>query len=120
MQWAEAGVVADAAESWTDAQIACRTNGHAWRDAAVSHRPGLYTIRQRCSRNCGCWREADMNEHGFMVSRWKTTYPQPRNGGATRSPYLMPRGSGRVGPDGAAVLRLQRIRSVTVVEVSDE
>lgn len=117
MQWAEAGDVANAAESWTDAQIACRTNGHAWRDAAVSHRPGLYTIRQRCSRNCGCWREADMNERGYLVSRWRASYPQPRIG--HRSPYLMPRGAGRVGVDGFAVLRLQRIQNITVIEVDD-
>lgn len=119
MQWAGADAVADAAEGWTDAQIACRTNGHAWRDAAVTHRPGVYTVRQRCSRNCGCWREADMNEHGYLVSHWRPTYPKARNGDTTRSPYLMPAGSGRVGQDGHAVLRLQRIRALTVIEVDD-
>jgi len=118
MQWAEAGVVADVAEGWTAAQVACRTNGHAWKDAAVSHRPGVYTIRQRCSRNCGCWREGDMNERGYMVSKWRPTYPKGRDG--TRSPYLMPRGAGRVGADGRAVLSLQRISNIPVVEVSDD
>jgi hypothetical protein len=58
-----------------------------------------------------------MNEHGYLVSHWRTTYPQPRP--RHRSPYLMPRGAGRVGTDGFAVLRLQRIRGLTVIEVDD-
>lgn len=113
MRWADAGVVADAIEGWTDAQIACRTNGHAWRDAAVSHRPGVYTVRQRCTRNCGCWREADLNEQGYQVSHWRATYP--KNG-----KYLLPPGSGRVGADGKALANLARLRSVEVIEVRDE
>ena len=113
MRWADEDVVAEAIDGWSDAQIACRTNGHAWRDATVSHRPGLYTIHQRCTRNCGCWREADMNEQGYLVSGWHATYP--KNGR-----YLLPKGSGRIGHDGRAMARLARLRSVTVVEVTDE
>lgn len=113
MRWAERSAVEAASDGWSDAQIACRTNGHAWRSASVSHRPGVYTIHQRCTRNCGCWREADMDESGYLVSGWKALYP--KNG-----KYLLPPGTGRVGQDGRALLRLAGLRSVQVTEVDDE
>lgn len=112
MRWADVETVADAIGGWTDAQIACRTNGHAWKDATVSHRPGFYTIHQRCTRNCGCWRECDMTDEGYLVGGWQASYP--KNG-----KYLLPSGSGRVGQNGQALMRLERVRKARVIEVDD-
>jgi hypothetical protein len=117
MHWADEHTVSEAIEGWTDAQLACRSNGqHAWptwKGTLVSHRPGVYTLRQRCTRNCGCWRQGDMNEQGYMVTTWKPVYP--KNG-----TYLLPKGTGRIGQDGKAMMRLHGITLATVVEVTDE
>lgn len=118
MEWATAAAVADAMDEWTEAQIACRSNGqHAWptwKGTLVSHRPGVYTLRQRCTRRCGVGREGDMNEQGYMISNWRPLYPKDTK-------YLMPKGSGRVGQDGKAVIRITgMLRSATIVEVTDD
>jgi hypothetical protein len=117
MEWADPNVVEAAATEWTDAQIACRTNGHAWRSHTVIRRPGLYSIRQRCSRNCGCWRETDMNDDGYLVSGWKMIYPKSGR-------YLLRsddgKGVGRVGQDGRARLRLAGLRNAVIIEEEPE
>lgn len=116
-KWAEPEVVAAAIEEWSDGQIACRTNGHhawpTWKGTLVSHRPGFYTLRQRCTRRCGAAREGDMNEQGYMVSKWRPWYPKD-------SKYVLPPGSGRLGQDGRAMIRLAGLRSAQVIEVNDE
>jgi len=111
--WADARVVEAAAAEWTNAQVACRANGHAWRPQTVTHYPGVYVIRQRCSRNCGCYREAEMNEQGYLTAKWKMIYPKTTN-------YLLVdengKSIGRVDQEGRARIRLASIRNVTIVE----
>jgi hypothetical protein len=106
--------VEDAAEKWSKAVLACRVNGHSWSGYySVGHRPGLYTVVQRCTRRCGLWREGDMNDYGYMVSAWRPHYPEGDR-------YLMPKGQGRVTTDGKAALRLRLILDAEPVEVTDE
>lgn len=100
--------VASAAENWSDAAVQCRVYGHSWRPLTVTHALGAYTIRQRCSRRCGCERTATMNESGYFFGSWRMTYPDDG--------YLMARGTGRVDGDGRARLRLTSLRSMNVIE----
>lgn len=107
--WANPGDVEKAAELWTDSQVACRTYGHNWRPRTVSHRPGVYTVVQRCSR-CFCGRAQEINEQGYALSGWRMSY-QPG--------YLL-HSVGRVGVEGRAVLRIVNLRSATIVEEPEE
>lgn len=111
--WADPNAVESAATEWTNAQVMCRANGHAWRPQTVTHYPGVYVIRQRCSRNCGCYRECEMNDQGYLTSRWKMIYPQ-------RGRYLLVdehgKSIGRVDAEGRARIRLASLRNVTIVE----
>lgn len=115
-RWADPEFVEAAAAEWTDAQIQCRTNGHAWRPHTVIRRPRLYSILQRCSRNCGCYREADMDDGGYLVRGWRMKYVKPE--------YLLHdadgKGVGRVDQDGRARLRLAGLRNVTIIEEADD
>ena len=111
--WADPSSVEAAAAGWTDAQVTCRANGHAWRPQTVTHYPGVYVIRQRCSRNCGCYREGEMNDNGYFTAKWKMIYP-------VRNNYLLQddqgKSIGRVDAEGRARIRLASIRHVTVIE----
>lgn len=107
--WAAPEDVRDAAANWTDGQVNCRVYGHAWRPLTVTHRPGLYTIFQRCGR-CRNERQQEVNERGYPVSPWRMTYVDG---------YLL-RKLGRVGVDGRAVLRLQSLRGLPVIEAQDD
>lgn len=108
--WAERSTVENALVGWSDAQIACRAYQHTWRAHTVQHRPGVYTIIQRCSR-CYNRRTQDMNEQGYPVSPWRMEY---------RDGYLLPSQSGRVGADGRAALRLATLRNLTIEEVPED
>lgn len=107
--WATPGDVERAAEQWTDDQVTCRTYGHGWRPRTVTHRPGVYTVSQRCSR-CGTWRTQQINEQGYALSGWRMTYTEG---------YLLQR-VGRVGADGRAVLRIVNLRSANIIEEPDD
>lgn len=107
--WAAPEDVENAARSWSDGQVNCRVYGHAWRPLTVIHRPGVFTIHQRCGR-CRNEREQDVNEQGYPVSPWRPTYVDG---------YLLKK-LGRVGVDGRAVLRLQSIQGLYVNEVQDD
>lgn len=107
--WATPGDVSNAAADWSEGQVNCRVYGHTWRPMTVTHRPGIYTIYQRCGR-CRCDRWQEVNESGYPVSGWHITYIDN---------YLL-KNLGRVGADGKAVLRLRSIRGLSVLEVQDD
>lgn len=107
--WASEAAVEEAMREWTLDQQACRLDGHTWRPRTAFHRPGFYTITQRCSR-CRNERERDIDEQGYPVTRWSIKY---------RKTYLL-EGLGRVGQNGKALLRLESLRNMTIVEVEDE
>ncbi len=101
----------DAIDQWTDGIIECRAGfQHQWRRLTVAHRPGVFTIRERCARCRAVERERDINERGYVVSKWRRSY---------RPGYLL-EGLGRLDEDHRATLRIASLRNVTVVEVSDE
>lgn len=100
----------EAMEEWSDGVIECRAGSqHVWRRLAVAHRPGVYTIRQRCAR-CRNERERDMNERGYWVSKWRRAY---------RPGYLL-KGIGRLDDDDRARLNLVWLKNANIVEVSDD
>jgi hypothetical protein len=103
--------VEHAAEQWTDGQVACRTYGHNWRPQTVTHRPGVYTVTQRCPR-CRNTRAQEINENGYPLGPWRR--PNGYVGG-----YLL-KGVGRLGIDGRAVLRIATLRSMTIIEEPDQ
>ena len=107
--WASPGDIERATQQWTDNQLACRTYGHTWRPRTVTHRPGVYTVVQRCSR-CTTVRRQEINDQGYPISGWRMTYQQG---------YLLDH-VGRIGYDGRAVLRITNLRSMTVTEEPDE
>lgn len=106
-EWASAQVVEDATTRWSDNQIACRTYQHPWRPHTVTHRPGQYTVYQRCPR-CGARRWQRITESGFPLGGWNIDYRDAQG-------YLL-QNVGRVGQDGRAVLRLAALRNATVIE----
>lgn len=107
--WAEASDIEVAANSWSDGQIACRVYGHNWRPLTVRHRPGVFTILQRCNR-CSNERQQQINEQGFPLDQWRMTY---------RDGYLL-KNLGRVGQDGRAVLRLKNLTGLYIEEEPEE
>lgn len=54
-----------------------------------------------------------MTEDGYLTGGWHATYPKTGK-------YLLPPGTGRVGQDGSALIRLARIRNSPIIEVNDE
>lgn len=109
IRWADAAQVEDAAESWSESQLHCRTYNHTWRPLSVTHRPGVYTVTQRCSR-CRNVRKQDIDDYGYPLTAWRHEY---------REGYLL-EDVGRIGMDGRAVLRLAVLKTLTVIEVEDE
>jgi hypothetical protein len=107
--WAAPDDVLSAAQGWSDGQVNCRVYGHAWRPLTVTHRPGFYTIFQRCGR-CRNERQQEVNERGYPVTQWHMTYVEG---------YLL-RGLGRVGQDGRAALRLRSLQGLFINEVQDD
>lgn len=103
--WATPQDVQRAAENWTDAQKQCRIYGHNWRPLTVRHRPGVYTVLQRCNR-CANERQQEVNEQGYPINGWSMSY----YGG-----YLL-KSLGRVGSDGRAVLRLDVLLGLHIEE----
>lgn len=74
----------------------------------MTHRPGFYTVYQRCGR-CRNERQQEVNERGYPVTGWRMTYVEG---------YLL-RKLGRVGPDSRAMLRLRSINGLYINEVQD-
>lgn len=103
--WATPQDVERAAEDWTDAQKQCRVYGHSWRPLTVRHRPGVYTVLQRCGR-CRNEREQQVNEQGYPIDGWKINYYEG---------YLL-KNLGRVGVDGRAVIRLNVMLGLPIEE----
>jgi len=103
--WATPADVEKAAADWTVGQVTCRTYGHNWHPLTVSHRPGSFTVWQRCGR-CQTERRQEIDEQGYPRAGWNMSYTDG---------YLL-KNMGRVGTDGRAVLRLTTIRSFNVVE----
>lgn len=100
----------DAIERWSSGTIECRGEfNHLWRRLTVAHRPGVYTVRQRCTR-CRNEREHDLNEQGYVLSGWRRSY---------REGYLV-KGLGRMDEDDRARLRILSLATANVVEVHDE
>jgi len=111
-EWASAQAVEDATTRWSPGQIECRTYGHGlWRPHTVTHRPGQYTVYQRCPR-CYARRKQRITESGYPLSGWQMDYHEADG-------YLL-KGVGRVGPDGKAVLRLAALRGHPVIEEPDD
>jgi hypothetical protein len=99
-----------AIDAGSDGVIECRAEfQHQWRRLTVAHRPGFFTIRQRCTR-CRNERERDINERGYVVSKWRRTY---------RPGYLLA-GLGRLDEDHRATLRLASLRNANIVDVVDD
>jgi hypothetical protein len=99
----------EAIEHWSDGVIECRSEfQHQWRRLTVAHRPGFYTVRQRCTR-CRNERERDLNERGYVVSPWRRSY---------RPGYLLV-GLGRLTEDSRARLRLVSLGNANIIEVDD-
>lgn len=107
--WASPADVERAAEQWSDNQVACRTYGHTWRPRTVTHRPGVYTVSQRCSR-CATARAQQINESGYPLGGWRMAY---------QDGYLLTN-VGRVGVHGRAILRIVNLRSATIMEEPDD
>jgi hypothetical protein len=103
--WASPEAVERASRDWTLGQITCRTYGHNWHPLTVTHRPGLYTVRQRCGR-CRTERRQEVNEQGYPMTGWNMVYGEG---------YLLHK-VGRVGADGRAVLRLATLEGFDVIE----
>jgi hypothetical protein len=100
----------EAIDQWSDGVIECRADTqHQWRRLTVAHRPGFFTIRQRCAR-CRNERERDINEQGYVLTKWRRTY---------RPGYLLS-GVGRLDEDHRATLRIASLRNANVVEVVDD
>lgn len=126
--WADPDVVDQAAQRWTDEQIACRLNRHYWGDRRMTllsrHANGLLTIEQRCGRGCGVSRQANMNERtGYLVGAgWQTKYPKPSDDALPG--YLLKdssgKGVGRVDESGRARLRLASIVGLPITDVDDD
>lgn len=110
MEWASPDDVEEAAAGWSDAVLHCRSYSHSWRPATVTLHLGSYTIRQRCSRRCGCERECVMDSGGHLVKRWQIVYPEN---------YLLNH-LGRVDQEGRARLRLASLRHLPILEPDDE
>jgi len=109
--WATAEAVEEAAEAWTDQQVECRIYGHNWRAQTVTHRPGQYTVTQRCPR-CRVRRWQRISESGYPLSPWHADY--------SGAPTYLLKNKGRMGQDGKAVLRLRNFTVVSVIEEADE
>jgi len=107
--WATPADVSRASEEWTEAQKQCRVYGHSWRPLTVRHRPGVYTVLQRCAR-CRNEREQQVNEQGYPVDGWRMSYYDG---------YLL-KNLGRVGTDGRAVLRLAVLMGLNIEEEPDD
>lgn len=105
MQWASRDDVESAIQSWNDGQVQCRSYGHNWRAHDVRHRPGIYTVVQRCPR-CHNTRTQEMNERGYTQGPWQTQY----------APGYLLQNVGRVGFDGRAALRIATLRSMVITE----
>lgn len=110
MTWASLDAVKDAAASWSDIIINCRSYGHNWVAQTVVRHRTWYEISQRCARGCGCERLSTINLSGYQISGWRMAYPPD---------YLLHQ-KGRVGQDGRAMLRLESLRSWAQIEVDDE
>lgn len=103
--------VEEAAHAWSNAILMCRLYGHAWKPSTVTRNNRGYTVRQRCTRRCGCEREMLMDSRGYVVKRWALHYTDG---------YLLDKHTGRIGPDGKAVMRIVSLRHLTVIEGDDE
>lgn len=106
-RYAEPADVLDAAHSWDDDQIACRSlTSHGWESYTVREVRVLLNkplrIIQRCA-HCGNERSRLMSSH---TGEWLQDQWSYRN----QPGYGMPKGKGRVGTDGKAALRLLAIR----------
>jgi len=106
-EWASPEDVERAAEEWTPYQIACRLYRHPWRPHNVVHRPGSYTITQRCPQ-CRARRWQNITEAGYPITRWHIDYTNADG-------YLL-HGMGRVGYAGQAVLRIINLRTLAIIE----
>lgn len=99
-----------AVERWTDGMLECRADKqHLWRRLTVAHRPGVYSIKQRCTR-CRNVRERDINDHGYVLTNWRRVYVDG---------YLL-KGLGRIDADEQAHLRIASLHNASVVEVDDD
>ena len=105
-EWADRAAVEGAIREWSAGQVACRAYGHSWGHYGVRHRPGEFTILQRCPR-CTNTREQTIDEQGYPTSHWHIHYEDG---------YLLERHTGRVGQDGKAALRLASLSGMQVVE----
>jgi hypothetical protein len=103
--WATPEEVEKAASEWSAGQKSCRVYGHAWQPLQVSHRPGLYTVTQRCGR-CRNQRWQERDERGYPQSRWHITYMDG---------YLL-KNIGRLGTDGRASLWLTTLTDQLIIE----
>jgi hypothetical protein len=106
--WATSQDVERAAENWTSNQKQCRVYGHSWRPLTVRHRPGVYTVLQRCER-CSNERKQQVNDAGYPIDGWTMSYFDG---------YLL-KALGRVGVDGRAVLRLDVLMDLPIEEEPD-
>lgn len=120
--YADPAIVADKAAGWSDAQLACRINRHAWPAlnhpmTLVSHGRGYYEVRQRCVRDCGVARKTTLNEKGYQLEAWSMDYSKAK-------PYLMTddkgKSLGRIDHHGRAGLWLTAIGMASVTEVPNE
>lgn len=99
-----------AVDRWTPGMLECRADKqHLWKRLTVAHRPGIYTIKQRCTR-CRNVRQRDINDRGYVLTQWRRAYVDG---------YLL-KGLGRIDQDEQATLRLASLENATVIEVDDE
>lgn len=112
--WADRDAVAKAATNWSAAQIRCRSRRqHNWNPYTVTRhtRSGVWTVVERCTR-CHNRRRQELSAEGYALTGWRPD--------KYTANYLMPPKSGRVGPDGIALLRLMDLETMSVIEVDDE
>lgn len=105
MTHAELSDVRTAVAHWSPGQLECRANrNHHWKDQTVLHDPKYHYLRvqQKCSRCLKVTRWREMNEKGYSLSRWQTEYAPG---------YLLPPGTGPIGDDGMAMLRMAVLKA---------
>lgn len=106
-EWATRADVEEAAANWSEAVITCRLRKHKWNPLTATHDRYGWSVRERCSRRCGCEQTYDIDNRGY-ASKPKIVYPKDTE-------YLL-KGKGRVTADGQAALRLLWVKGLKMLK----
>ena len=100
--------IADAADRWTDDQLACRAFGHNWQPFDAEHvkRLRYYRITLLC-RRCTMRRYQEISERGIVFATW---YTAPAG--------YHTEGLGQIVGEGKGIVRIASITRSGVTEVA--